>query len=100
MRYYLYEKEEKLMNYIKLILIAVGLILATMLAFSVIGIIYSAMWYLFLLGVVAIGGAVGYKLLKKEAEQPQLEDKMPVVIADMKNADRTLEEYKRKYLSK
>jgi 4-hydroxybenzoate polyprenyltransferase len=88
------------MNYIKLILIAVGLILAAMLAFSVIGIVYSALWYLFLLGVVAIGGAVGYKLLKKDAQQPQIKDKTPIVIAEMQNADRTLEEYKRKYLPK
>ena len=37
------------MNYIKIILITVGLVLAAMLAFSIIGIIYSALWYLFLL---------------------------------------------------
>jgi 4-hydroxybenzoate polyprenyltransferase len=100
MRYYLNEKEEKLMNYIKLILIAIGLILAAMLAFSVIGIVYSALWYLFLLGVVAIGGTIGYKLLKKDDQHSQLEDKTPIVIAEMQNADRTLEEYKRKYLPK
>ena len=88
------------MNYIKLILIAVGLIIAVMLAFSIIGIVYSALWYLFLLGIVAIGGAVGYKLLVKEKESPQLEDKTPATIAEMKNADRALEEYKRKYLQK
>jgi len=88
------------MNFIKIILICAGLIIAAMLAFSIIGIVYSALWYLFLLGIVAIGGAVGFKLLKKDTEQPQLEDKMPVVIADMQNADRTLEEYKRKYLPK
>ena len=88
------------MNYIKLILAAVGLILAAMLAFSVIGIVYSALWYLFLLGVVAIGGTIGYKLLKKDDQQSQIEDKTPIAIADMQNADRTLEEYKRKYLPK
>jgi len=87
------------MNYIKLILIAVGLILAAMLAFSIIGIVYSALWYLFLLGVIAVGGAVGYKLLKKE-EPPKLEDKPPIAIAEIQNADRALEEYKRKRLSK
>ncbi len=88
------------MNYIKLILIAVGLVLAAMLAFSIIGIVYSALWYLFLLGIVAIGSAVGYKLLVQNKESPQLEDKTTVTIAEMKNADRTLEEYKRKYLPK
>lgn len=83
----------------KLILAAAGIIIATMLAFSVIGIIYSALWYLFLLGIVAIGGAVGYKLLVKNKELSQLENKPPAAIAEMKNADRALEEYKRKYLS-
>ncbi len=88
------------MNLIKIILITVGLILAAMLAFSVIGIVYSALWYLFLLGVVAIGGAVGYKLLTKKSEQPKLEDKTPITIAELNNADRALEEYKRKHLLK
>jgi 4-hydroxybenzoate polyprenyltransferase len=88
------------MNIIKIILVAVGLIIAAMLAFSIIGIVYSALWYLFLLGIVAVGGAVGYKFLVKDKESPQLEDKNTVTIAEMKNADRALEEYKRKYLPK
>lgn len=88
------------MNWFKLILIAVGVVIAAMLAFSVIGIVYSALWYLFLLGIVAIGGAVGYKLLVKKSEQTKLEDKTPIGIAEIKNADRALEEYKQKYLSK
>ncbi len=88
------------MNFIKIILIAIGLILAAMLVFSIGGIVYSALWYLFLLGIVVIGGAVGYKLLVKDKESPKLEDKTPITIAEMKNADRTLEEYKRKYLPK
>ena len=88
------------MNYIKIILIAVGLVIAAMLAFSIIGIVYSALWCLFLLGIVAVGGAVGYKLLVKYKESPQLDDKTPITIAEMKNADRALEEYKQKYLPK
>ena len=88
------------MNFIKIILIAIGLVLAAMLAYSVIGIVYSALWYLFLLGIVAVGGAVGYKLLVKDKESPKLEDKTPITIAEMKDADRALEEYKRKYLPK
>lgn len=88
------------MNFIKIILVAVGLIVAVMLAFSIIGIVYSALWYLFLLSIVAVGGAVGYKLLVKEKESSRLEDKIPTTIAEMQNADRALEEYKRKYLSK
>ncbi len=65
---------------------------------SVIGIIYGALWYLFWIGVLALGGAVGYKFLKK-AETKQIEEKQPIGISELKNADKTLEEYKRKYLS-
>lgn len=88
------------MNFIKIILIAIGLILAAMLAFSVIGIVYSALWYIFWLGLVVIGAVVGYKLLKKEKVSPQLEEKTPIVITHLDDAERTLEEYKRKYLPK
>ena len=88
------------MKYIKIILFAVGLVLAAMLAFSVIGIVYSALWYLFLLGIVAIGGAVGYKVLTGKKDSRQLNENTPIAIAEMDNADRTLEEYRRKYLPK
>jgi len=88
------------MNFIKIILIAIGLVLAAILAFSVIGIVYSALWYLFLLGIVAVGGAIGYKLLVKDKESMRLEDKTPITIAEMENADQALEEYKQKYLPK
>ena len=88
------------MNIIKIILIAVGLYLLVTLGFAVIGIVYTALWYLFLLGVVAVGGAVGYKLLKKDGKQAQLEEKTPIAIAEIKDADRALEEYKRRRLSK
>ena len=88
------------MNWLKYILIALGLILLAMLASSVIGIIYGALWYLLVIGVVAGGGYVGYKLLKKDRNPLKLEDKTPTAIAEMENADRALEEYKRKYLPK
>lgn len=87
------------MNWIKLILIAIGLFVVASLAFSIVGIIYSAVFYLFLLGVVAVGGTVAYKLLIKKSEPAKLEEKTPIGIADLNNADRALEEYKRRYLS-
>ncbi len=88
------------MNFIKIILVIAGLIIVTMLAFSVIGIVYSALWYLFLLGIIGIGGAVVYQLFKKDKEPPQLKENTPTAIAEMENTDRLLEEYRRKYLSK
>lgn len=88
------------MNFIKVILAAIGLIVVVMLAFSLLGIISTALWYLFLLGIVAVGGAVGYKVLTRGKEKPQLNENTPIAIAEMDKADRTLEEYRRKYLSK
>ena len=88
------------MNIIKIILAIVALYLLITLGFAVVGIVYTAIWYLFLLGIVAVGGAVGYKLLKKNEERAKLEEKTPIAIAEIQNADRALEEYKRKTLSK
>ena len=86
------------MNWIKIILIAIGLYLAVMLGLSIIGIIYSGLWYLFLIGLIAAAGTVGYKLLTK-SEPKQLEAKQPIGVSELENTDRALEEYKRKYLS-
>ncbi len=88
------------MSYIKLVLIVVGLLVAAMFALSIFSIVYSALWYLFLFGIVAVGGVVGYKLFIKDKESPRLEAGTPTGIAEMKNADRALEEYKRKHLTK
>ncbi len=87
------------MNWIKIILIVIGLYIAVMLGLSLIGFVYSALWYLVVIGLIAAAGTVGYKLLTK-SEPKQLEEREPIGISELKNADRTLEEYKRKYLSK
>ena len=86
------------MNWIKIVLIAVGIFILVMLGFSLIGFIYSALWYLFWIGAIALAGTVGYKLLKKP-ETKQIENTEPIGISELKNADRALEEYKNKYLS-
>ena len=86
------------MNWTKIILIAVGIFILVMLGFSLIGFIYSALWYLFWIGAIALAGTVGYKMLKKP-ETKQIENREPIGISEFDNADRTLEEYKRKYLS-
>ena len=86
------------MNWTKIILIAIGIFILVMLGFSLIGFIYSALWYLFWIGAIALAGTVGYKLLKKP-ETKQIENREPIGISELKNADRALEEYKNKYLS-
>ena len=88
------------MNYIKIILAVVGLIIVALLAASLIGLVSTALWYLFLFGIVAVGGAVGYKVLTRKKETPQLNENAPIGIAEMDRADRTLEEYRSKYVPK
>ena len=86
------------MNLVKILVIAVGIFIAVMLGFTLVGIVYSALWYLFWIGVIAIAGTAAYKLLKKP-ETAQIQSKEHIVISELKNADKALEEYKRKYLS-
>jgi hypothetical protein len=92
------EKDLNKMNLIKIVLIAIGIFIAVMLGFTLVGIVYSALWYLFWIGVIAIAGTIGYKMLKKP-EIAQIENTEPIGISELKNADKSLEEYKRKYLS-
>ena len=87
------------MSTIKIILIIIGLFTVGFLGYLLIGIVSSLLWYAFVIGVIGAVGYGGYKLFKK-SEAPQIEGKQTVSIKEMDNADRTLEEYKRKYLPK
>ena len=94
------------MNLIKTVLIIIGLFIAVMLTLAIIGIISSIIFYALLLGVLILAGTAGYKLFIRKkffGEKKgsiQIEEKTPIGIADLTDADRTLEEYKRRYLSK
>ncbi len=79
------------MNLIKIILIGIGIFIAVMLGFTLVGIFYSALWYLFWIGVIAVAGTICYKLLKKP-ETAQIENTEPIGISELKNADINLEE--------
>jgi hypothetical protein len=94
-----YLSTEKIMNIVKLILIALGLFTVIFLAYFLIGIVSTLLWYGFVLGVIGAIGYGGYKLYKK-SDAPQIEGKQTVSISEMDKADRTLEEYKSKYLPK
>ena len=89
----------EIMNIIKFILIALGLFTLVFLAYFLIGLVSTLLWYAFVVGVLGAVGYGGYKLFKK-TEAPQIEGKQTVSIREMDNADRTLEEYKSKYLPK
>lgn len=87
------------MNWLKIILILLGILLGAWAVFWVIGILYGALWYLLILGVLGIGGYVGYKLLKPDAK-PQIESKTPVSQIELEIAknERLIEEMKSKQL--
>lgn len=88
------------MNIIKLILILVGLLTVGFLGYLLIGIVSSLLWYAFVVGAIGAVGYGGYKLFKKAEAVAQIEGKQTVSIKEMDNAERTLEEYRRKYLPK
>ena len=92
--------QEKIVNIIKIILIFVGLLTVGFLGYLLIGIVSSLLWYAFVLGALGAVGYGGYKLFKKFDAPQQIEGKQTVSIKEMENADRALEEYKRKYLPK
>lgn len=87
------------MNILKIILIILGLILAGWIALTVVGILYSAAFYILLLAGIGIAGFIGYKVIAKDRTL-ELEEKSPVSKIELDNAKivRELEEYRRKNL--
>ena len=89
------------MDTIKLILIAIGLLTVVVAGYFLIGIVFSILWFLLWVGLIGALGYGGYKLFfAKEKGTARLEEKTPITIAEMKDVDRALEEYKRKSLPK
>jgi hypothetical protein len=88
------------MKWLKLILLLLAIGLGAYLLLYLFGILYSLLWYVFWIGLVAIGGTVGYKLFLSggDDEKPRLEEKKPTAISEFEETDRALEEMKRKYL--
>lgn len=85
------------MKWFKLILLALVVVLAVMAGFWIIGVISSVIWYLFWIGVLAIGGYVGYKVLSKGSSL-ELEGRDEVSQIELENAKiiKSLEDYKQK----
>lgn len=89
------------MDTIKIILTVIGVIAIVVVGIWLIGIISAILWVALWIGLLAAIGYGGYKLfLAKDKTEKQLEEKSPIAIADMKDTDRQLEDYKRKYLLK
>ncbi|MDQ3634477.1 MAG: hypothetical protein M3405_08205 [Acidobacteriota bacterium] len=88
------------MKIIKLLLLLLAIGVGAYVIFWLFGVIIGLLWYAVIIGIIAIAGTVGYKLLLSggDEEKPKLQEKKPTAISELENADRTLEEYKRKYL--
>ncbi|HEY0050035.1 MAG TPA: hypothetical protein VGB68_12145 [Pyrinomonadaceae bacterium] len=89
------------MNWLKFILIVLGLIVGAWVIFALIGVVQVILWYAFILGALGIAGYVGYQLFKPD-KKPELKgrDAVSEIELDSAKSDRTLEEYRRKYLNK
>lgn len=89
------------MDTIKIILAVIGVIALIIIGIWLIGIVSAILWFALWVGLIAAIGFGGYKLLfGKNKTEKILEEKTPIAIADLRDTDRALEEYKRKYLPK
>ena len=88
------------MKIIKLIILLLAIGLGAYVLLWLFGFLASLLWYVFWIGLLVIGGTVGYKLFLggKDDSQPQLEEPRPTAISELQNADRALSEYKEKYM--
>lgn len=87
------------MNFIKIILAILGLILGAMVFFWVLGIVSSLLWYAVWIGLIAAVGYGGYKLFLR-AEAKALGGGPANELNGVRDYDLSWEEYERKYLSK
>jgi hypothetical protein len=87
------------MKILKALLIVVAVIVAGMIGMSLLGLIYSGVWYLLVAGVLGLGGYTAYKFIKA-TNAPQLEEKPPFSEIDYNEdvLNKQLEEFKQKLL--
>lgn len=83
------------MKWLKVIFVGIGLILVMMLASTIIGVVFSALWYLLLIGIVGLAGFGAYKFFG-EKESLQLSTRNAAPEIEMESAHRALEKYKRR----
>lgn len=85
------------MNWWKILLGAIVLVLGIYLGLVIIGFLYSALWYLLVVGVLGLGGYLGYKYLTGE-KRKEIEGVDTVSQLELDNAKivKDLEEIKRR----
>ena len=81
------------MDKIKTILILIAVIIGSLAVLGTVGLIYSLLQYLLLFGVLCLAGYIGVRLLSNKRPQ-EIESSNPE--RQLQNAERTLDEYKRR----
>ncbi len=81
------------MDKIKTILILLAVIIGSLAVLGTIGFIYSLLQYVLLIGVLCLAGYIGVRLLTNKRPK-EIESSNPE--RQLKKAERTLEEYKRR----
>jgi len=85
------------MDKLKTILTLIAVILAALVALSAIGFFYAALQYVLLFGIICLATVLAVRFLMKSGSR-QIDAPDPE--RDLRNVERTLEEYKRKQLQK
>lgn len=91
------------MKNIKTVFIIIGVVVAAIVGFSALALVVAALQYVLWIGIIGLAGVAAYKLLKKSKSAPQIENKISagqIDASELGGVNRTLDEYKRKYLSK
>lgn len=85
------------MNWWKIILFAIVLVLAVYLGFTLVSFLFGIIWYLLFIGIIALGGYAGFKyLLNRDKKQIEGVDNVSQIELDNAKIVRELEEIKRK----
>jgi hypothetical protein len=87
------------MNFIKIILAILGVIFGVILVLWGLSFVYSVIWYLFWIGIIAAVGVGGYRLFRK-LEDKALGAGSPHDLTDGRDINMSWDEYERKYLRK
>ncbi|HEX6649866.1 MAG TPA: hypothetical protein VF075_10010 [Pyrinomonadaceae bacterium] len=81
------------MDKIKTILTLIAIILGALAVLAVIGLVYTALGYILILGIVCLGGYIAFRIFAK-ADDKQLSAPDPK--RELEKVQRLLDEYKRK----
>lgn len=87
------------MNFFKILLTLVGLVVGVMVFFWLLGAVTTLLWYGFWIGLIAAAGYGGYTLFKK-AENKYVGPGTRAGEIDARDYNMSWEDYERKYLNK